>query len=204
MNESDKSKTISYFTSLVNTHQDSPKSLNWASTYSQEKRFKVLSEINIKDGSTLLDVGCGLGDLHKWLVKNGKKVKYTGVDVTPAMIEKARENIGDADFMAADISDPDIELGQYDYVFASGIFYLLESDPEESMKKIIAKLFDLSLKGIAFNSLSSWSKVKQEDEFYADPLKTLEFCRTLSPFVTMRHDYHPSDFTIYVRQGQNN
>ena len=204
MNNSEKSKTIAYFTNLVNKHQDSPKALNWGSTYSQEKRFEVLTEINIEDGATLLDVGCGLGDLYKWLNKKGTRIKYTGIDITPTMIEKARANNGDAEFRLADICNPDINIGRYDYVLASGIFYLLEDKPEVTMKNIIERLYDISLKGIAFNSLSSWSNIKQGNEFYADPLKTLEFCRTLSPFVTMRHDYHPADFTIYLRKNKIN
>ena len=42
----------------------------------------------------------------------------------------------------------------------------------------------------------------KEGEFYTDPLQTLAFCRTLTPWVTLRHDYHSRDFTIYMRKDQ--
>ena len=39
-------------------------------------------------------------------------------------------------------------------------------------------------------------------EFYADPVQTLSWCHTLSPFVVLRHDYHSRDFTVYVYKAQ--
>ncbi|CDN13322.1 hypothetical protein RintRC_4207 [Richelia intracellularis] len=51
---------------------------------------------------------------------------------------------------------------------------------------------------MAFNSLSSWGTQKESGEFYADPLATVKFCRTLTPWVILRHDYMQHDFTIYM------
>ena len=74
------------------------------------------------------------------------------------------------------------------------------------MKKTISRMFSVSKKGIAFNTLSQWADSKTGNEFYASPAETLEFCHTLSPYVVLRHDYHPADFTIFIyknRQYQN-
>ena len=41
--------------------------LDWASPQSQEARFQVLADEVPLAGKTLLDVGCGLGDLYGFL-----------------------------------------------------------------------------------------------------------------------------------------
>ena len=56
---------------------------------------------------------------------------------------------------------------------------------------------------VAFNSLSSWANDKEKGEFYADPLEVLKFCKTLSPWVVLRHDYHSRDFTIFIYKERN-
>ena len=66
------------------------------------------------------------------------------------------------------------------------------------MFSIIEKMFELSTGVIAFNSLSSWAKDPQAKEFYADPATVLHFCRELTPWVVLRHEYHPRDFTVFM------
>jgi hypothetical protein len=51
---------------------------------------------------------------------------------------------------------------------------------------------------LAFNSLSNWANDQEANEFYADPVQVLNFCRELTPWVVLRHDYHPRDFTVYM------
>ncbi|GBO51706.1 hypothetical protein APA_947 [Pseudanabaena sp. lw0831] len=88
--------------------------------------------------------------------------------------------------------------GSYDLVTANGIFYLLNQDAELYMQRLIARMYELSSKAVAFNSLSLWDKNQEDGEFYADPLKTVQFCRTLTPWGVLRHDYLLHDFTIYM------
>jgi hypothetical protein len=62
-------------------------------------------------------------------------------------------------------------------------------------------MFALCRKGIAFNCLSTWGAADDGgSEYREDPLRCLAFCRTLSPYVVLRHDYHPGDFTLYLRR----
>ena len=64
-------------------------------------------------------------------------------------------------------------------------------------------MYEASNYAVAFNSLSSYCMNKEEDEFYADPLDVFKFCLSLTPWVSLRHDYHHRDFTIYMYKNQN-
>lgn len=199
-NQTDNARTVMFFSDLLLRHQVSPQSLNWASRSSQERRFQVLADIGMKLGVSVLDVGCGLGDFYDWQRRVGLDLDYHGIDLTPAMIETALSRFPAVDFQIADAGDAD--LGVYDFVIASGLFYLRQHEPQWFLENTVERLFRRSRLGLAFNSLSAWSGHHNTNEFYADPVKTLEFCRTLSPRVTLRHDYHPRDFTIYLFQPE--
>lgn len=195
---SDNIRTISFFSRLLKEHGNGHKVLNWGSKQSQELRFKVLADMGISKYSTLLDVGCGLGDFYLWQKEKGLDLDYHGIDITPGIIESAKNKFPEALFSVADSKQISGHYEPFDYVIASGIFYLRKHEPVKYLEETIAQLYALSRNGLAFNSLSSWNVDAGNDEFYADPLKTLAFCRTITPYVTLRHDYHSSDFTVYM------
>ena len=144
----------------------------------------------------MLDVGCGFADWADWLQDNVGEVSYTGIDLTPAMIAQARELHPDTDLRVANLLDDDVE-GSFDLVSANGIFYLLGPEAGPLMERMVTKMFELCSVAVAFTTLSSWGPA-DPGEFTADPLETVAFCRTLTPWVTLRHDYHHRDFAIYL------
>lgn len=197
----DCEQQISFYEGLLAQHGISHRSLNWGTVVSQQRRFRALADLADLNGTSVLDVGCGLGDFWVWLSSRQVPVDYTGIDLTPAMVEKARERLPARRFIVATPeSMPDVEL--FDYVVASGIFYLQTIEPEQYFRSTITQMFALARRGIAFNSLSTWAAQVDAGEFYADPLRTVEFCRTLSPWVVLRHDYLPHDFTVYIYKEQ--
>jgi hypothetical protein len=63
---------------------------------------------------------------------------------------------------------------------------------------MVAAMFERARQAIAFNSLSRWAPDMDVNEFHADPVKVLAICRNLTPWVVLRHDYHPGDFSVYL------
>lgn len=55
--------------------------------------LKTLEELNVKDGETILDVGCGTGRLTFEIAKANPSGQVIGIDVSPNMIKKANENL---------------------------------------------------------------------------------------------------------------
>jgi len=194
----DDKRTISLYQKLLEEHGETYRALDWGSRESQQKRFEVLAGIGVNKGDRILDVGCGLADFNAWLIENRPGVEYAGIDLTPGMVERAQTRFPNSKILNKTIFDKDLPVGPFDYLFASGIFFLRKENPKEYMESTIVQMFNSSNRGIAFNSLSAWAGDKDGGEFYAEPAEVINFCKKLSPYVVLRHDYHPADFTIYI------
>ncbi len=95
---------------LKNYWRDLHWTVNWKKYWRQSKSMDViLSEICVDD--TVLDLGCGRCHLCK--VFNGKT--YTGVDISPVLIEQMKELYGDK-FICLDLADLNTLEEQYDIV----------------------------------------------------------------------------------------
>jgi RimJ/RimL family protein N-acetyltransferase/SAM-dependent methyltransferase len=188
---------IDHYTRLLIEHGISARALDWGSAKSQRRRFDVLAEIADLRAASVLDIGCGLGDFFAVLCERYMDTHYTGYDLTPAMIASATARFPHATFEVRDIvTDPPID--SFDYTFASGIFTFLEDEPVKHMQVLLRAMYTSARRGVAFNSLSTWASHRKSGEFFADPLETLAFCRTLTPYVVLRHDYFSHDFTLYM------
>jgi ubiquinone/menaquinone biosynthesis C-methylase UbiE len=193
-----KDSLISFYEENIKVNKGGFGSVAWGSRKSQEKRFDILSKIAPLNGSSLLDVGCGLGDFYGWVCRNGLQISYKGIDITPSMIQQARENYKEAKFEELDILTDTKAGSSFDYVFSSGIFNRKISNHEAFVKSMISQMYAICRKGVAFNILSTKADFMEESEFYADPCEMLNFCLTLSRAVVLKHNYMPHDFTVYL------
>lgn len=194
-----KNKLAQHYIPLLNEHGNSFRSLNWGSEKSQRHRFEILLApfLDRMSEFSLLDVGCGLAHLYSHIKKEGLNIDYSGIDAVSEMIDSAKQQHPEIAPQLSVSSVLDIETKNFDVVVASGIFYVACS--KERMLEEIDKLFSICTIGLAFNSLSSWSNEKEQNEFYADPISILDHCRkNFSTRCILRHDYMPHDFTIHL------
>ena len=171
---------------------------DWTSTATQELRFEVLTAIGPIEGRSVLDVGCGLGDLLRYLERNGSAPSaYAGIDISPRMVAEARRSNPRGSFRVANVLDPDVLSA--DFVLASGIFSYLGPDGAAVVQPVVRRMFELCGTALAWNSLSTWAdRPVPEDELRLDPCDALRLSREISTNVILRHDYHPGDFTVYM------
>jgi SAM-dependent methyltransferase len=93
---------------------------------------------------SVLDVGCGTGDLVCAIAKEG--IDATGVDFAPDMIEiaakkAAGEGLGNANFACSSIFDFDLQARQFDAVSANGfIEYISRQQLDEFFERVHAAL----------------------------------------------------------------
>lgn len=187
-----------YYEEQVRLYGNDVRSLAWGSRESQETRFRVLSEMLPLKDRRVVDVGCGLGDFYGWLKRAGIPCRYAGVDLSPGMIELARRNHPDAEFLVGDIGKLDDPRLRGDFVVASGIFNLVMPDHDALMWGAVARMLELCREAAAFNVMSVRAPVKKPGQFYADPDAALARARTLAPRAVLRHDYMVHDFTLVL------
>ena len=203
MDEKDKvyiEETIKRYQRFYNHYGNDIKSLGWKDRDKMDKRFQVLQEIGIRYEDSVLDVGCGFGDFCEMLRPNVNYVSdydYTGIDIVPEFIEIAKNTyhfFEDFKFKQATIFDIH---KKYDWIVESGIFNY-KSCTMEYIRKTIDKAFKLCKKGIAFNFLTSYVDFKNVELNYTNPIIIFDYAKTLSKYVTLRHDYLDYEFTIYI------
>ncbi|MCX6232340.1 MAG: methyltransferase domain-containing protein [Bacteroidetes bacterium] len=165
----------------------------------QNVRFNVIKEIGITNNDSILDVGCGFGDLYKYLKEAiNFEGKYTGIDITPDFIEVCKSLYPTLDFRVLDIIEENT-IEQWDYVVLSGTLNINIGEKHwEFVKSMINTMFKLSKKGVSVDFVSIYGDNRHENIFRADPGEVFSFCKTLSKRVALRNDYLPWEFCVYL------
>lgn len=176
-----------------------PRACDYGRAESQQRKFSALAESLDYRGRSVLDIGCGFADYADYLKRRQPDLRYAGMDLSSAMIVQARETHPGLDLRVGNILDDPVDE-RHDIVSANGIFYLLGAEAPVLMRQLVRAMYARCREAVIFNSLSTWASVQEPGEFYADPLETLAWCREISPWVTLRHDYLPHDFLIVIRR----
>ncbi|WP_186511068.1 bifunctional GNAT family N-acetyltransferase/class I SAM-dependent methyltransferase [Caenimonas sedimenti] len=197
----EEARTVAHYEALMSAHGDSFRALDWGSAAGQRLRFEVLAGVGDLANASVLDVGCGLAHFADWLDERGMAAGYTGLDLVPALLEGAARRRPDLRLVAGSILDPAVLAGeQFDYVFASGVFYTYSDGADDVLRQSVCRMWELARRGVAFNALSTHAPDREPGEYYADPETVLDFCRGLTPRAELVTGYHPRDFTVYLRR----
>jgi SAM-dependent methyltransferase len=196
MKKQDRDRLHEYYDGKLKTYGHDTRSLGWIPG-ARDVRLGALTSIGDLEGASILDVGCGFGDLYGHLLKRGIKTDYTGIDIMPEFIDIAKSAYPDASFIAADIEGYPQDK-TFDWSFASGIFTIRISDNRAFIKSTLKKMFSLSTKGFAADFLVDNGVSKADAYWQCKPEEVLRFCRTLSKRVALRCDYMSTEFCVYV------
>ncbi len=96
--------------------------------------------LQVHDGASVLDLGCGYGDMARFYVG---RAKYVGIDSNQSYIAEARRRNADndAEFIVGDISDPAVlDRGPYDLVMMTGVLHHLPSEHVRSIAEESTRL----------------------------------------------------------------
>lgn len=189
-----------YYSNKVLEFGSTPQGVDWNSKESQILRFKQLLGVITTNPCTLLDYGCGYGAMKNHLPDG---VEYSGYDISKSMLEHAITAYPEVNWYNKKPSNT------FDYVVASGLLNVKLNVDDAEWKNYIIQLIDsfdkLSIKGFAFNALTSYSdKNKQrKDLYYSNPLELFDLCKSrYSKYVSLIHDYPLYEFTIIVRKDE--
>jgi SAM-dependent methyltransferase len=108
---------------------------------------------DVKENSSVLDVGCGNGRL---LLGLPEKVNYTGIDFSTTLLEKAVENHPLAHFLETDITKPDVwkNLPLFDYIFCIAVIHHLSTRKDQLF---VLKQIKIHLKPTGKCLITAWN-----------------------------------------------
>ena len=198
MNHSDITTILNFHNQVIQEFgMGTIEALGWVSPASQRARFEVLAAQANYSGRSVLDVGCGHGDLRNYLSERYQGIKYTGVEQMPALLTVAIDRYGqlpDTQFLKGDFSE--MPLPAADYVIACGALSYQTSDPDYIFQTI-KKLFGVARMGFAFNFLT---RLLHPDEAIAayDPVAIKKYCLTLTTNVKCIDGYWENDCTMLL------
>jgi len=181
----------------------SVKTVGWGAVEDQILRFDVLCRGLDISGCSVLDVGCGLGDLVPFLdQKTSGNYDYTGIDISEALVESAAGAFAGErrSFLTSDIFQIPSDK-KFDFTFLSGALNFRIKDNKSHANDVIKKMFDLSTKAVSFNMLSSYADYVAEKNFHHSPEEIFSYSKKLSPRVNLFHDYPLYEFSVQIFQN---
>lgn len=185
---------IRHYLSLYAKYGDSHKSLGWLNGR-QSIRFNILTQIGQFHNSSVLDVGCGFGDFYGYSKYMNLKIKYLGVDINEEFLGIARKRYPDAKFEFRDIQKKQFSK-KFDWIVGIGLTNHASTYPH--LQSMLKEMFRICKKGVAIDFISSYVDYRDKNIFYTSPLKIFDFAKKLTKRVSLRHDYLPYEFCLYL------
>jgi SAM-dependent methyltransferase len=201
--ESLKTSVVAHYEKSLARFGPTARGMDWKDDVSQALRFAVLCDVCDLRERSVHDVGAGAGHLHDFLAARGVGARYTGSDLSSAMVATARALHPGVRFERRDLLGEPLPAERWDVVLCSGVFTVkLESSDADwwvLVESMLHRMFALCRIGIAFNLMSDRVDWRSPALYYASPGAIVSFCRSeLSPFVVLRDDYPLHEFTVYV------
>ncbi len=193
-----KEELIRFYMRHLEDFDDSPMAVRWTEK-GQRLRYEIMLGImgDVR-GKRLLDFGCGKGDFCGFLLEKGIDLSYTGIDINPLMIERAKEKFRDGVFISADIEEEGLQE-EYDIVLACGTFNLRVAGVEDSFRNVLRILYRQTKEALHLNCLSWYRKVRDPELFYIKPEDLTGFVmKELSQRFMLRHGLPEGDIFLSI------
>lgn len=155
-------ETIETYDNIVNKYIEYFNSKDLHGNVQFQREIDILVD-NLKNGSSILDVGTATGDYPKYLTeKSNKDFKITGIDSSKNMIEVARKNAPKASFEVMDIRKLDYPENSFDAILC--LATLIHVNDEEALK--ILDKFDRVLKSKGIIIINVMEHLSGNKELY--------------------------------------
>lgn len=116
---------------------------------------RIVDEVKASGGhASVLEVGCGGGDVLARLARMGRRAKVhlqlKGIDADPRAIAYARERFGDDPMLQFNVAGLDDVGGTFDYVFCN---HVLHHVPPGGLASFVRRLSQLKRRRLIINDL---------------------------------------------------
>ncbi len=200
MQNKEIAKVNNYYNELLDEHGANPSALGCPKGR-QNLRFKNIDNIFFSNCS-ILDYGCGLADLYKYLNNRfpNEKFTYSGCDIVPKFLDISKKLFPDIDFI--DIRE-NVVKEQYDIIAAFGVFNFLytkdKNEHFEIIKKKLKEIFSITNKYLLVDFQTEFVDFKQDDSYHQDINPLIEFVvNNLSRRFQIIHSYLPYEYSLII------
>lgn len=162
-------------------------------------RFKALTSIGVKPHDSVIDLGCGFGDLYKYLSKQACDCQYVGIDINERLLATAKELNSEVEFHCLDILKDSHSLSS-DWVIASGIFNarLRNEGHLEYVRDMMLSMFTICKKGISVDFMTTNVDYMNIKAFHLDPADAIKLGNELSSRINLKMDYLKYEFNLQI------
>ncbi len=176
------------------------KSLGWGSTEQQIYRFQQVQRIVDCTGRSILDIGCGFGDLKNFFFRANIEISsYLGWDINPDLIKAAKKIHKDSnkDFLVKNLLEESLETPLANIGIMLGLLNFNYNNRDNNMdftKEMLSHAFSSIDQCLVVDFLSSNlnpSYPREDCIFYHDPTEILDYAFSLTSNVRLYHDYAP-------------
>jgi SAM-dependent methyltransferase len=199
MLEADRVETRARYAARYREFGYDPRTLGWQKGRQRVRFAAVLDSVGTSFGS-LLDVGCGFGDLFGYLRERGWQGDYLGVDICPELLEEGRKRFGPlgARFECVDLSGESPAFTA-DVAVALGVFnHRLQEDNLEFIGQMLHAMWAQSTQVVVTDFLSTTADRPKPDLFHADANAILQMALGYSKRVRLDHSYMPFEFLVAI------
>ena len=198
-------KSNKIYDQRVDKYKINSRSVLWDDSQRQYFRFyELVKNLDLNStNKTIVDIGCGNGELFKFLNFIGYRGKYTGYDVNSKLISQAKMRFNKMDFVERDIMSIR-QRRRFDYVLMSGLFNINVGQDMEYVYGFIKKMFNMCNEVTTFNAVSTHVNFKEDSLFYIDPSSLLDYCiNNITPRITISHHNLPYNYTVSLYRSSN-
>lgn len=178
------------------------KTVGYGAKVSQQVRFESFVKFVEHAPKSLLDVGCGSGDLLFFLKDRGwLPDRYVGVDVSPKMVEWTKERIAELPIqkvvMVGNADTP--QEPPVEWVAGMGIFEI--GTDQITLWETVRAMYARCTEGVAFTAIwkdPSKKKLDQDETFFEPFALAKELREKLTERVAVDFSYAPHCYSVYM------
>lgn len=201
MEKSDLTNILETYNEKYKIFGYSPKTLGWDKKSHQLRYYILLDQWDL-NGKTVLDFGCGFGDMYGYAKEKGINFVYHGIDINKNLITEGKKRYPGVFLEVKNIFSDKLDK-EFNYIFSSGVHNFKLKDNWGYIKESF-NLFDkYSTHGFAINFISNKVDFKKDDIYYSDPSEVLNLAYKYSNRVVLRNDYMPFEFTVFVNKQKD-
>ena len=197
MDERDRELYRERYAARLERYGHDPRSLGWTKGRQRHRFEALLRHVRWSRDCSVLDVGCGFGDLGAFLRERGHRGEYVGIDLVDDLVRVGRARYPDLDLRVADLEEFTADT-HYDLVLATGVFNarLEHGNNLDHIGSSLRSMFRLARIAVVADFLTADVDRVDDALFYTPIGDVVECVYRLTRRFVIDHQTMPYEYTI--------